>query len=205
MSTERADALLEQAESAGLLVGVAPDTMLGQGADRAPRDRPRRHRRTHVRADRHAVPRTGHLPPQPGVPLCEGAGPLFDMGPYYITTLVHISDRSPQLRRWGQRIAPPAPSRSEIGWEPSSRLTSPPTCRPSRSSPVEVSQSVQLPVAAGKDGRCRDHRYRGNPHLPDPERVHRRGEDHPGPGFAMIRQEPSGRSSRSRALSQGGD
>ena len=69
--------------------------------------------------------------------LREGSCPLFDMGPYYITTLVHISDRSPQLRQWGQRIAPPAPSRSEIGWEPSSRLTSPPTCRPSRSSPVE--------------------------------------------------------------------
>ena len=168
ISVDRASgrALLEQAESAGLLVGVAPDTMLGQGCrPRAARSPTATSAYPCPRRPSCSTPdRTSSTPTRSS--SLRGAGPLFDMGPYYITTLVHISDRSPQLRQWGQRIAPPAPSRSEIGWEPSSRLTSPPTCRPSRSSPVEGEpERVQLPVAAGKDGRRRDHRHGGNPHF----------------------------------------
>jgi len=93
ISVDRASgrALLEQAESAGLLVGVAPDTVLGQGVQTA--------RRAIAHGDigvpmsaqtimQYAGPELFH--PNPEFLFAKGAGPLFDIGPYYITTLVHI-------------------------------------------------------------------------------------------------------------------
>ena len=84
-------ALLEQAEAAGLLVGVAPDTVLGPGVQSA--------RRAIAHGDigvplsaqtvmQYAGPDTFH--PNPEFLFAKGAGPLFDMGPYYLTTLVHV-------------------------------------------------------------------------------------------------------------------
>ena len=83
--------LLESAQAAGLLVGVAPDTVLGQGIQTA--------RRAIARGDigeplsaqtvmQYAGPDLFH--PNPEFLFSRGAGPLFDMGPYYLTTLVHI-------------------------------------------------------------------------------------------------------------------
>ncbi len=83
--------LLAQAEAAGLLVGVAPDTVLGPGVQSA--------RRAIARGDigeplsAHTVlqyvgPDVFH--PGPEFLFSPGAGPLFDMGPYYVTTLVHV-------------------------------------------------------------------------------------------------------------------
>jgi predicted dehydrogenase len=88
---ESGRAVLEQAEAAGLLVGVAPDTVLGQGVQTA--------RRAIARGDigvplsaqtvmQYAGPDTCH--PNPEFLFAKGAGPLFDIGPYYLTTLVHI-------------------------------------------------------------------------------------------------------------------
>jgi predicted dehydrogenase len=88
---ESGRALLEQAEAAGLLVGVAPDTVLGQGVQTA--------RRAIAHGDigvplsaqtvmQYAGPDTFH--PNPEFLFAKGAGPLFDIGPYYLTTLVHI-------------------------------------------------------------------------------------------------------------------
>jgi predicted dehydrogenase len=84
-------ALLEQAAAAGRLVGVAPDTVLGQGIQTA--------RRAIARGDI-GVPVSAHtvlqyagpdvFHPDPEFLFARGAGPLFDMGPYYLTTLVHI-------------------------------------------------------------------------------------------------------------------
>jgi predicted dehydrogenase len=84
-------ALLAQAESAGLLVGVAPDTVLGPGVQTA--------RRTIARGDigeplwaqtmmQYIGPDIFH--PSPEFLFAKGAGPLFDIGPYYLTTLIHI-------------------------------------------------------------------------------------------------------------------
>jgi predicted dehydrogenase len=83
--------LLEQAEATGLLVGVAPDTVLGQGVQTA--------RRAIAHGDigvplsaqtvmQYAGPDIFH--PNPEFLFAKGAGPLFDIGPYYLTTLVHI-------------------------------------------------------------------------------------------------------------------
>ena len=93
ISVDRASglALLEQADAAGLLVGVAPDTVLGPGVQSA--------RRAIARGDigeplsaqtvmQYAGPDIFH--PNPEFLFAKGAGPLFDMGPYYLTTLVHV-------------------------------------------------------------------------------------------------------------------
>ncbi|MEV6492804.1 Gfo/Idh/MocA family oxidoreductase [Actinoplanes sp. NPDC051633] len=83
--------LLAQADAAGLLVGVAPDTVLGPGVQTA--------RRAIARGDigeplsaqtvmQYVGPDTFH--PSPEFLFAKGAGPLFDMGPYYVTTLVHV-------------------------------------------------------------------------------------------------------------------
>jgi predicted dehydrogenase len=83
--------LLAQADAAGLLVGVAPDTVLGPGVQTA--------RRAIARGDigeplsaqtmmQYIGPDTFH--PSPEFLFAKGAGPLFDMGPYYVSTLVHV-------------------------------------------------------------------------------------------------------------------
>jgi predicted dehydrogenase len=93
ISVDRASglALLEQAQAAGLLVGVAPDTVLGPGVQTA--------RRAIARGDigeplwaqtmmQYIGPDIFH--PSPEFLFAKGAGPLFDMGPYYVTTLIHV-------------------------------------------------------------------------------------------------------------------
>ncbi len=93
ISTDRESgrALLAQAAAAGLLVGVAPDTVLGPGVQSA--------RRAIARGDigeplsastvmQYIGPDTFH--PGPEFLFAPGAGPVFDMGPYYVTTLVHV-------------------------------------------------------------------------------------------------------------------
>jgi predicted dehydrogenase len=84
-------ALLEQAAAAGLRVGSAPDTVLGPG----------------VQTARHAIDRgdigvplsastafqyvgPDILHPNPQFLFARGGGPLLDMGPYYVTALVHV-------------------------------------------------------------------------------------------------------------------
>ncbi|MFD7769218.1 Gfo/Idh/MocA family protein [Streptomyces sp. NPDC059787] len=83
--------VLDQAATAGLRVGVAPDTVLGPAVQTA--------RRALARGDigrplsaqtvmQYAGPDTWH--PSPEFLFARGAGPLFDMGPYYITTLLNL-------------------------------------------------------------------------------------------------------------------
>lgn len=87
---ESGAALLAAANAAGLRVACAPDTVLGAGIQTA--------LRAIARGDI-GVPLTAttmfHVPgpeawhPNPEFLFAHGAGPLFDMGPYYVTTLVH--------------------------------------------------------------------------------------------------------------------
>ncbi len=82
--------LLSAAAAAGVRLGVAPDTVLGPGLQTA--------RRAILRGDigvplaaqtsmAYIGPDTFH--PDPEFLFARGAGPLIDMGPYYITALVH--------------------------------------------------------------------------------------------------------------------
>ena len=83
--------ILTAADAAGVRVGCAPDTFLGGGLQTARK----------LIADgwigepvgatlfmMNAGPERWH--PNPGFFYQQGAGPLFDMGPYYLTALVHL-------------------------------------------------------------------------------------------------------------------
>jgi predicted dehydrogenase len=83
--------LLADAAAAGLRIGVAPDTVLGPGLQTA--------RRAIARGDigvplsaqtviQYPGPDLFH--PNPEFLFAAGAGPLFDIGPYYLTALAHI-------------------------------------------------------------------------------------------------------------------
>ena len=88
---ETARALLYAAEHAGLLVGVAPDTGYGPGLQTARRIIARGDIGTPLSAQtamQYAGPDLFH--PNPEFLFAAGAGPLFDIGPYYLTTLVHL-------------------------------------------------------------------------------------------------------------------
>ena len=86
-----AQALLDAAAAAGVRFGVAPDTVLGPGLQTA--------RRAIARGDigvplaaqtsmAYIGPDTFH--PDPEFLFARGAGPLIDMGPYYVTALVNL-------------------------------------------------------------------------------------------------------------------
>jgi predicted dehydrogenase len=86
-----ARALLDRAAAAGLRIGVAPDTVLGPGVQTA---------RRAVESGAVGTPLSAHTVlqspgpdawhPNPEFLFARGAGPLFDMGPYYVTTLVTL-------------------------------------------------------------------------------------------------------------------
>lgn len=93
LATTRAEgyALVEHAESVGVEIGAAPDTVLGPGIQTA--------RRWIERGDigrpltasvvmQYSGPHHWH--PNPAFLYQTGAGPLLDTGPYYVTALIHI-------------------------------------------------------------------------------------------------------------------
>jgi predicted dehydrogenase len=83
--------LVKAADAAGVRLGCAPDTVLGTGIQTA---------RAAVDAGRIGAPHTatafmttpGHerWHPAPDFYYQPGGGPLLDMGPYYLTSLVHL-------------------------------------------------------------------------------------------------------------------
>lgn len=88
---ESAASLLTQADAAGLRVGVAPDTVLGPGVQSAKRAIERGDIGLPLFAQttmQWQGPEIFH--PNPAFLFAKGAGPLFDMGPYYFSTLVHL-------------------------------------------------------------------------------------------------------------------
>ena len=83
--------LLARAEAAGVLIGVAPDTVLGPGVQTALRVIARGDIGEPLSAQtvmQYAGPDIFH--PNPEFLFAKGAGPVFDMGPYYLTTLAHV-------------------------------------------------------------------------------------------------------------------
>ncbi len=91
ITREDGKAILAAAQSKGLRVGCAPDTFLGGGLQTC---------RKLIDDGVIGVPvaatafMAGHGPeswhPNPDFFYKQGAGPLFDMGPYYLTALVHL-------------------------------------------------------------------------------------------------------------------
>lgn len=90
MDHESGAALLAAADAAGLRVACAPDTVLGAGIQTAMRAIARGDIGTPLTATTlFHVPGPDAWHPNPEFLFALGAGPLFDMGPYYVTTLVH--------------------------------------------------------------------------------------------------------------------
>jgi predicted dehydrogenase len=91
LDRESTSALLEQAAAAGLRVGVAPDTVLGPGVQTAKRAIERGVIGTPLFATTSMQwqgPDLFH--PNPSFLFARGAGPLFDIGPYYVSALVNL-------------------------------------------------------------------------------------------------------------------
>ncbi|MFT4234101.1 MAG: Gfo/Idh/MocA family oxidoreductase [Microbacterium sp.] len=93
IGTDRAGAqsLLARAAEKGLRVGIAPDTVLGPGLQTARRAVERGDIGVPLSAQtsmQYIGPDTFH--PAPEFLFARGGGPLLDMGPYYITALVHL-------------------------------------------------------------------------------------------------------------------
>jgi predicted dehydrogenase len=81
--------LLKTADAAGLRLGCAPDTFLGAGLQTALRIIQRGDIGTPLTAmTTFQTPGPESWHPNPAFLFQHGAGPLFDMGPYYLTTLI---------------------------------------------------------------------------------------------------------------------
>jgi predicted dehydrogenase len=99
-------ALLQQAERAGVRVGCAPDTVLGAGLQTA---------RRLIQAGAIGTPQTGlalmqspgpeSWHPSPEFLFQPGAGPLFDLGPYYFSALATIFGPASRVAAVGRQAA----------------------------------------------------------------------------------------------------
>ncbi|MFH8293128.1 Gfo/Idh/MocA family protein [Streptomyces sp. NPDC018059] len=91
LAPAEAEKLLAEASERGLLVGNAPDTFLGAGLQSALRAVTAGHIGVPVAATtvtQGLGPEAWH--PDPAFFYQPGAGPLFDLGPYYLTSLVAL-------------------------------------------------------------------------------------------------------------------
>lgn len=91
LSREEGMAVIETAKSRGLLVGCAPDTVLGAGIqscrallEQGAIGKPL-YAKIHMGGAGHE-----HWHPNPAFYYQSGGGPLLDMGPYYLSALVHL-------------------------------------------------------------------------------------------------------------------
>jgi predicted dehydrogenase len=96
--------LLEDAKAKGLRVGCAPDTVLGPGFQTAKREILKGTIGTPLFAQTSMQwqgPEVFH--PNPGFLFAKGAGPLLDIGPYYITALVSLFGTVDKVAAMGLR------------------------------------------------------------------------------------------------------
>ena len=96
--------LLKAAEAAGVRLGCAPDTFLGAGLQTAWRMIANGDIGTPLTAltlMQSPGPEAWH--PNPAFLFQEGAGPLFDIGPYYLTTLVQTFGSIRKVGAFGSR------------------------------------------------------------------------------------------------------
>lgn len=91
VTLEDGQRILQVAEKRGLLVGCAPETSLGGGIQTSRRLIDEGWIGTPVAASAFMMSRGHeHWHPQPDFYYAPGGGPMFDMGPYYITALLHL-------------------------------------------------------------------------------------------------------------------
>ena len=96
--------LLKTADAAGVRLGCAPDTFLGAGLQTARRMIERGDIGTPLTAltlMQSPGPESWH--PNPAFLFQDGAGPLFDIGPYYLTTLVQTFGSIRRVAAFGSK------------------------------------------------------------------------------------------------------
>ncbi len=102
-----AEALIARADAAGLRLGCAPDTFLGPGLQTVRRMLEAGRIGTPLTASvvmQYAGPHQWH--PNPDFLYQPGAGPLFDMGPYYLTALMQAFGPVARVAARGGSAAP---------------------------------------------------------------------------------------------------
>lgn len=100
----RSQALLARAAELGLLVGVAPDTMLGSGVQTALRAIGRGDIGQPLSAvSLFQTPGPERWHPSPDFFFQRGGGPVLDMGPYYLSALVHALGSVRRVQALGHR------------------------------------------------------------------------------------------------------
>lgn len=91
ISLQEAKLVLDKAQEKGLLVGSAPDTFLGAGIQTALQLIENGDIGVPIGASAFVIGRGHeHWHPNPAFYYEEGGGPLFDMGPYYLTALIAL-------------------------------------------------------------------------------------------------------------------
>jgi predicted dehydrogenase len=102
-SLQEAVALIEEAEAKNLRVGCAPDTILGAGLQTA-KALIDEGRVGQILTGLAAVMTKGmeHWHPNPAIFYQKGAGPVLDLGPYYISALTALLGSVRQVRAVGQ-------------------------------------------------------------------------------------------------------
>ena len=91
VTREEGRKILEVAKEKGLLVGSAPDTFLGAGIQTARHIIDRGDIGVPIGASAFMIGRGHeHWHPDPAFYYATGGGPMFDMGPYYLTALVSL-------------------------------------------------------------------------------------------------------------------
>lgn len=104
VNRQEAARLVQTGNDAGVRVGIAPDTVLGPGVQAARRAIARGDIGTPLSAItmmQHAGPDLFH--PAPEFLFAKGGGPLYDMGPYYLTMLAHIFGSVDRVQAIGQK------------------------------------------------------------------------------------------------------
>ncbi|GIT80853.1 oxidoreductase [Leifsonia sp. LS1] len=96
--------VLDAARAAGVVVANAPDTILGEGIQNAHRllaDGAVGAPRTLLTLMQGPGPDSWH--PRPQFLFARGAGPLFDIGPYYVSTMIQLLGPIASVQAVGQR------------------------------------------------------------------------------------------------------
>ena len=174
--------LLEAATAAGLRVGCAPDTFLGEGLQTALRM---------IRRGDIGTPLTGltlmqspgpeSWHPNPAFLFQEGAGPLFDIGPYYLPTLVPGVRSSDQ--RGGSLLQGAGDPDDRFGPQGGRGVRRHGAQSPRLDHDVRQrrlgSEHLLLRLPAAPRGLGGDHRVRGDPVADRPEHLRRNDQDPP--------------------------
>ena len=191
-----------QARAANLRVGCAPDTVLGAGIQSARR----LIAEGGIGAPLSALvllqgpgPEAWH--PDPEFLFAKGAGPLFDLGPYYLSTLAAIFGPASRVAGVGRQ----ARKTRTVGSGPK-RGTEFPVQVPTYTAALAEyaggpggPAAVQLGLAPLAARVHRGHRHRSHPRHPGPEPLRRRPEDPPR-GRQRLDRDPVRRATAGRGM-----